>query len=126
LVLTYTTVNQSEIRSRLRKHAGSHPFIEVQGWFSFLISHFVRPFVPFMFPGTRVRGFDNESKYQQWVASTAKCRYFTQESQVRKVHLADLAHRVNTASDRAPIKRLEQLFDRIYIDEAQDLNGYDL
>lgn len=126
LVLTYTTVNQLELRSRLAQHAGDHPGIEVQGWFSFLIAHFVRPFVPFFFPGARVRGFDNDSFYQQGVRTDQKRRYFTSEGHVRKVHLAHLAYLVNEKSLGAPIERLEQLFDRIYIDETQDLNGYDL
>ena len=56
-VLTYTQANQEELRSRLKEHAGDHHNIEVMGWFSFLLSHFAKPFFPFKFSAKCVHGF---------------------------------------------------------------------
>lgn len=126
LILTYTSANQHELRHRLSTVAGNRARIEVAGWFSFLIRNFARPFLPFMFHGKRVGGFDFKSPPQQGTSVTAWRRYFNQQDEVRKVHLPQLAVRLEEASSGAGIRRLEKLYDRIYIDEVQDLSGYDL
>lgn len=126
LILTYTTVNQAELRRRVAARAGKHANVEIMGWFSFLIAHFVRPFLPFAFPGKRVRGFDFESEPQTYEKVESYGRYFNHGDQVRKVHLAQIALRVSEASGGAPVARLERMYDRIFIDEVQDLCGYDL
>lgn len=126
LVLTYTTANQAELRARLSACAGDHPNIEVAGWFSFLIGNFVRPYLPFVFSGRHVRGFDYQSPPQMYAGLREWSRYFNSEDEVRKVHLPQLADRVEQASAGAGIRRLERVYDRIFIDEVQDLCGYDL
>lgn len=125
-MLTYTAANQRELSDRLGVEAGNRHNVEVSGWFSFLICHFVRPYLPFAYPDQRVRGFDFMSEPQQRVANDQWRKYFNKQSEVRKVHLAQIAHRVNEAADGAPIRRLERIFDRIFIDEVQDLCGWDL
>lgn len=126
LVLTYTITNQNELRRRIAAQAGKHSGIEITGWFAFLITHFVRPFLPFAHPGKRVRGFDFESPPQQYSRVESYSRYFNDGDQVRRVHLAQIAVRIQGASGGEPITRLQRIYDRIYIDEVQDLCGYDL
>lgn len=126
LVLTYTSTNQQELIERLGTQAGDHHNVEVSGWFSFLMGSFVRPYLPFAYPGQRLQGFDFKSAPQQGVANEEWNRYFNQHGEARKVHLAQLAHRVNEASENAPIRRLERVYSRIFIDEVQDLCGWDL
>jgi DNA helicase II / ATP-dependent DNA helicase PcrA len=126
LVLTYTTANQAELRSRLAAFAGDRTDIAVLGWFSFLIGFFVRPYVPFLFIGTRVRGFDFDSLPQQGTRNDCKARYFTSAGAVRRVHLAQLAFFVEQSSNGAGIRRLKRLYKKIYVDEVQDMCGYDL
>lgn len=126
LILTYTTANQVELKNRLSTAAGDHHHIEVTGWFTFLIGHFVRPFLPFVYRGKRVRGFDFDSPPQTYIGAGEWSRYFNSRDQVRKVHLPQLACLVDEASGGAAIRRLERIYDRIYIDEVQDLCGYDL
>lgn len=126
LILTYTRNNQAELRRRLALCAGDHYQVEVRGWFSFLIGSFVRPFLPLLFEGLRVRGFDFDSPPQVYARVEQWERYFNPDGQVRKVHLPQLAVRVESASGGAGIRRLERLYDRILIDEVQDLCGYDL
>lgn len=126
LVLTYTSANQQELSGRLGAEVGNRHNIEVSGWFSFLISHFVQPYLPFAYTSMRVRGFDFTSEPQQRVANDKWERYFNKDCEVRKVHLAQMAHRVNDAASSAPIRRLERVYDRVFIDEVQDLCGWDL
>lgn len=126
LVLTYTSANQDELAGRLASEAGHVRRLEVTGWFAFLIAHFVKPYLPFAYPGKRIEGFDFESPPQQRVGSSEWRRYFNSKSGARRVHLAQLAHRVNESAGGAPVRRLERVFDRIFIDEVQDLCGWDL
>lgn len=126
LVLTYTTANQDELRQRLASDAGHHHQVEVSGWFSFLINHFARPYTPFVFRGQTVRGLDPVSGYQRGVSNGARSRYFTADGDLRKVHLPQYATILNESAHGHPLRRLERVYDRIFIDEAQDLCGYDL
>lgn len=126
LILTYTTANQAELNARLNNVIGEHANIEVSGWFSFLIHHFVKPYLPYLFDDKKVRGFDFESPPRRGLSLTNPTRYFNNDGSVLKVHLPQLAHRVNDASGGQAIERLSRLYDKIYIDEVQDLNGYDL
>lgn len=126
LILTYTTANQLELRRRLAQQAGDRPNVEIAGWFSFLIANFVRPFVPYIYRGHRVAGFDFKSPPQTYAATEAWSRYFNAESEVRKVHLPQLVVRLEQASDGAGMRRLERIYDQLFIDEVQDLSGYDL
>lgn len=126
LILTYTKANQAELCNRLAVFAGGHHNVEVSGWFSFLLRHFARPFLPFLYPDSRVEGFDFKSPPQQYSKVSDRSRYFNSHNEVRKVHLPQLAVRVEQASRGACIRRLERMYDRIFIDEVQDLCGYDL
>jgi DNA helicase-2/ATP-dependent DNA helicase PcrA len=126
LVLTYTSYNQRELSARLDRLAGDHPHIEVRGWFSFLLQNFVHPFLPLMFQGKRVEGFDFDSPPQTYAATGSWQRYVNEQDDVRRVHLPELAVQINQAGDGICLQRLERVYDRIMIDEVQDLCGYDL
>lgn len=126
LVLTYTAANQQELRDRLATSAGDRHNIDVRGWFSFLINDFARPYLPYAYAGERVRGFDFKSEPQQGTSSDQWRRYFNKQGEARRVHLSQLAHRVNDAASGRPVARLERIYDRIFIDEVQDLCGWDL
>lgn len=124
LVLTYTTANQCEIKSRLAQ-VGHCPNVRVSGWFSFLIRDIVRPYVPFVFRNKRLTGFDFSGNSTR-LPNTSAQRYFTPDGSVRKAHLAQLAAHIEEASGGVGVAILRRRFDRIFIDEVQDLNGYDL
>jgi DNA helicase-2/ATP-dependent DNA helicase PcrA len=126
LVLTYTSFNQRELSTRLDQLAGDHPHIEVRGWFSFLLQNFVHPFLPLLFQGRRVEGFDFDSPPQIYAATGSWPRYINEQGHVRRVHLPELAVQINQAGDGICLQRRERVYDRIMIDEVQDLCGYDL
>lgn len=126
LILTYTANNQRELVTQLARYAGTHCSIEVMGWFSFLLRRFVRPFLPYSFPGKRLQGFDFKSEPQTGTTLESFHRYFNNSGQARRVHLPQLATRIDKASEGAAIRTICRIYDRIYIDEVQDLCGYDL
>lgn len=56
LVVTFTQTNQQELIRRLGSQVGNLHNLEVLGWYTFLLRHFAKPFLPFKFSGERVGG----------------------------------------------------------------------
>lgn len=124
LVLTYTVANQNELASRLALRAPISASIEVQGWFSFLLRHWIRPYLPRLFERRVLRGLNFDGDPGRY--ATGEARFLDDEGRAYKRHLARFATEVDTASEGAVLDRLSRIYDRIWIDEVQDLNGYDL
>lgn len=123
VVLTYTQTNQAELRSRLHHDAGDHQGIEVMGWFTFLLRHFARPFLPFKFPGKRLEGFNFDGRPHMKAKDIM--RFFDSHGAVYKCELGRLAHELVAASKGTLVHRLECIYDEILIDEVQDLSSHD-
>ncbi len=123
LVVTYTQTNQAELRHRLSVYAGDRTGILVMGWFMFLLRDFARPFLPFKFPGQRVRGFNYEGRPNRM--ATGMNRFLDSNKAVYGCELGRLAHELVEASKGALIHRLECIYDEILIDEVQDLSSHD-
>lgn len=123
LVVTFTQANQQELRDRLARLGPTHCGVDVQGWFAFLMAHWVRPYLPRRFAGRRLRGMDF---YGDPGYVAGERRFLNGDGQAYRVHLAQLAFDTNQAASGAAIDRLAHLYDTVYIDEVQDLNGWDL
>ena len=126
LVLTYTETNQREDTLRIfQKTAGAKRHAWVTGWKAFQLHDIVRPYLPLLYPGIRLRGLSNRDvnldKRPSGVA-----RYLTRDGDAYPSLLGKLTLDVIDSSKGAAIRRLECLYDSIYIDEAQDLRGNDL
>ena len=126
LILTYTELNQNELRRRISKLVGDTNNVIVLGWFAFLIRYFAKPYMPFLFPNTRITGFDFHSSYMTYKAKRQAERYLTSSGLLRRPHLAQLSYEIVLRSAYEPIQRLARMYTHIYIDEVQDLCGYDL
>ena len=124
LVLTYTQANQRELKTRLAVHPGLAADVRVQGWFGFLMSHWIRPYLPRQFSGRRLHGLNFDGDPGRY--ATGDARYLDRDGCAYKLHLARLAVITNEASGSAALDRLCRMYDQIFIDEVQDLNGYDL
>ena len=124
LVLTYTQNNQRELENRLAPHRPIRAEVEVQGWFSFLLAHWVRPYLPRRWPGRRLRGFSFDGDPGRF--ATGEGRFLDSDGRAYRRHLAQLGLETHQASSGAVLDRLSRIYHEIHIDEAQDLNGYDL
>lgn len=123
LALTFTIAGQMELESRLRaSRPGGTPV--VMGWFTFLLRHVVRPYLPLAFPGVVLRGMNYEG--DPGLYAKGQKRYFDSSGRVYGKHLAKLARVVSEASRGAAVDRIAHIFDEIYLDEVQDLTGSDL
>lgn len=123
LVLTYTQANQEELISRLKQHAGDHHQVEVMGWFTFLLRHFARPFLPFKFAGKRVLGFNFDGRPHHMATGVA--RFLDSSDAAYGCELGRLAHELVAQSKGVLLRRLECIYDEILIDEVQDLSAHD-
>lgn len=124
LVLGYTTASQNELINRIRA-AGVHGHrVEVMGWFSFLLQHLIRPYLPLLYEGRRLTGLNFEGDPGRYAKGAE--RFLDGDDRAYKLHLAKLAHDVATASNGSAVDRLKHIYDEIYIDEVQDLGGWDL
>jgi DNA helicase-2/ATP-dependent DNA helicase PcrA len=153
LILTYTENNQRELKHRLAQVAQSNPEnIKVKGWFSFLLEDMIRPYQNSIIPN-RIAGLNftttNPHKRDNFVipgraeidlkGNTLNAKHFLtiDSNKAHSTFLAKLAIRIceRVGSVRKverkhykiglPLRRLEEIYDAIYIDEMQDLAGYD-
>jgi len=141
LITTFTLANEKSIRDKLIKANGGciPPNVNIQTWFSFLIEHGIRPY---RFWNERVTGMELVStasgiKYSYkkngksipvaWgETENFEKHYFNSAMHVYSDKLAKLACCCDKKSKGYVIKRLEQIYDHIYIDEVQDMAGWDL
>lgn len=126
LVLTYTETNQREDTLRIfQKTAGAKRHASVTGWKAFQLHDIVRPYLPLLYQGIRLRGLSNRDVNLDKRPS-GSARYLTRDGDAYPSLLGKLTLNVIDSSKGAAIRRLERLYDSIYIDEAQDLRGNDL
>lgn len=138
LITTFTDSNSAEIRAKiLDANKGVMPSnIFIMNWFSFLINHGVKPFQGSLieFPvsgmlltssrsGLRSR---NKGIPYYWGEGDFEKHYFTNDKRIYSDKLSKLAFRCNEKTDGSVIDRISRIFKHIFIDEVQDMAGYDL
>lgn len=130
LVVTCTLSGQQDLEKRLRAACQPGRVPEVCGWYAFLLRHWVRPFLPLKYPGRRLGGLNFDGlpamNPKGIVIAKGEDRFLDDQSRAYKRFLSKLAIDVADASDETLITRLQRMFGEIYIDEVQDLTGYDL
>lgn len=128
LITTYTDENQRHIVRRIEQKVGVVPkHITIMGWFTFLITQCVKPYQraltnsPFHVCGLNFKG--RRSRYIR----KNDLRYFLDDNRdIYRDGVSDFAVQINDKTDGAVIGRLERIYTHIFIDEVQDLVGYDL
>ncbi|MBK6484303.1 MAG: hypothetical protein IPG01_14510 [Chitinophagaceae bacterium] len=109
----------------------------VQTWFSFLLQHGVRPFQGELFE-KEITGlilvnsqsglkyitkgipvyFSEEKEFEH--------HYFSKDTKIFSDKISKFVFRCNEISKGLVIDRLSRIYSHIFIDEVQDLAGYDL
>jgi len=147
LITTYTEFNEREIRNKFIKRKGCMPRnVTIQTWFSFLLQHGVRPYQSVLNESLHNKnvGFylTNEKSGKRYNAEGKpvlaggrpvywgqgdflKC-YFTANGKIYSDKISKFVCETNTATNGEVINRISKIYQHIYIDEIQDLAGYDL
>ncbi|UGQ56903.1 hypothetical protein LSF60_16500 [Rhodococcus pyridinivorans] len=124
LILALTQANQYELTMRIRAANPLAEHVEILGWYSFLLRHFVRPYLPLLFPGRTLNGFNYDG--DPGIYASGEARYFDTDGRAYQRYLANLAYKVHVASHGSTVDRLEHIYTDVYIDEAQDIGGWAL
>lgn len=126
LIITFTTTGQKVIRDRIWENKAIRGQIEILGWFSFLLQHFIHPYVYDKYPEQIVNGLHFVEGLDPTRYRKGRKRYFDDDGKVYSNHIGKLAFDIAISSNGSCVDRLERLYDEIYIDEVQDLVGNDL
>ncbi|WP_181703086.1 UvrD-helicase domain-containing protein [Chthonobacter albigriseus] len=138
LITTYTESNEAEIRQKFFDVVGHVPAnVVIMTWFSLLITHGVKPFQGsvFDFPvrgmllvqaPSAIRFINSKGIGVSWPEDDIAKHFFDPQGQVFSDKLSKLVIRCNERSGGAVIDRLSRVFPNIFVDEVQDLAGYDL
>jgi DNA helicase-2/ATP-dependent DNA helicase PcrA len=128
LVTTYTTENLRQIARRIEERVGVIPSnLHLVGWYTFLLRHGIRPYQESVLNEVgRVRGLNFDGQKHRFARKSEPNYFLDRHSDVFRDGLADFVCTANQKSGGAVIRRLEALYEHIYVDEVQDLVGYDL
>lgn len=127
-LVTYTNNSANELKMRSYELYGRvPPNLEIHTWYSFLLRHFVRPYQNLV-DDARVRqiAFVKGQSARYTRECDTRRHYFRGRDEIYVDKVSKFACKVIKESAGMSIARLSQIFDSIYIDEAQDLSGYDL
>ncbi len=146
LITTFTEENEAEIHNKFISKFGYVPsHVTIQTWFSFLLHHGVRPY----------QGSCNEALYEKQIKGILLVNqqsglkyyfqqgkkmvpvyysedkdfvphYFTKDMKLYTDKLAKFVIRANEKTGGNVIDRISRCYPTIFIDEVQDLAGYDL
>ncbi len=128
LITSYTISNCDEIKYRIINKLGSIPNnLDILPWFTFLLRHGVKPFQGTLF-NEKIKGvFLVKSQSTQFVKqSDTRNYYFNGGYQIYTDKIAKFVIECDQLSAGAVVDRISRVYDRILIDEFQDLAGYDL
>jgi DNA helicase-2/ATP-dependent DNA helicase PcrA len=128
LITTYTQGNETEIKKKIIDINGCIPGnITVKTWFAFLIQHGAKPFQEPLY-SKEINGLQLvNSQSTRYISKNDVARYyFNVYGQFYSDKLACFVVECNEKSSHAVLNRISRIFSRVYIDEVQDLAGYDL
>lgn len=146
LITTFTNENEQEIRNKFVILNGCVPAnVTIQTWFSFLLQHGVKPYQASYnndlsdFHVSGVNLVNEQSGLKYIIRKGAKeipvyykeednflKYYFDENNRIFTDKLARFVCRSNEVSNGKVIQRIAAIFPFIFIDEIQDLAGYDL
>ena len=128
LLLTYTRNNAQAIRDRFyNKYGCIPPCCDIDTWYSFLLSHFVRPYQrPYRIERIAEMAWIDGKSAKGVPKSKPDKYYFSRQGQIYRDKVSDFGVDCNAANGGKVVSRLAQIYRAVYIDEFQDLAAWDL
>lgn len=142
LITTYTEENEHEIRLKFIEKCKCIPGnVIIQTWFSFLIQHGVKPYQGTLnevmlkrsVRGLRLVNEPSGVKHRYgsfpvyWKEEDDfEKHYFNEDMKIFSDKLSKFVYKADEKSEGNVFNRISRMFSHIFIDEVQDLAGYDL
>ena len=128
LITTYTSENQRQIISRIEKKVGVVPsHITVMGWFSFLIAECAKPYQRALTSEPLlINGLNFIGRRHRFTKKSNLSYYLDSNNDLYRDGVSDFVVNLDKVTQGAVVGRLERIFSHIFVDEVQDLVGYDL
>lgn len=127
LITTFTEENTNSIKEKFFELYGYIPkHISIMPWYTFLLQDLVRPFQNCIYQKRISKLYLSQGKSTMYEKKGTKKYYLLNQDTIYADKLVEFFLLCNKKTDGAVIERLEKLYDKIYIDEVQDLAGYDL
>ena len=128
LITTFTQANEAEIRKKIiEKNKFIPKNITVRAWFSVLLQHGVRPYQGGLFDhdirGVNLVGGISAKRVGK---TNIEKYYFDKQHKIYSDKISDLVLKCNEESGGKVLDRLSRIYEHLFIDEVQDLSGYDL
>ncbi|MFH2107772.1 MAG: UvrD-helicase domain-containing protein [Chrysiogenia bacterium] len=128
LITTYTIENLQQVDDFISQRVSCIPKnLHILTWYSFLLQECVRPYQNFLYDIKRISNISFiEGRSVIGVPRKNTAVYYLQNGElIYTDKIAEFACVCNELSKGLVIERLEQIFDQIFIDESQDMAGYD-
>ena len=128
-ILTYTNNNHNEIKKKFyEKHGGIPKGVDVIKWLTFLLHECTRPYQRSVYSKQRVRTIDFPDGHSAPYArhSDTERYYFKDGDEIYVDKISRFVIDCEENSNGLVTKRLSDIYDEIFIDEFQDLAGWDL
>lgn len=128
LITSYTEENEREIHNKfIEKNRCVPANVKIQTWFSFLLQHGVRPYQSYLFDD-KITGLYlyNGISAIGTRENDVKRHYLTNDNKIYSDKISKFVCKCDDKSKGAVVKRISDIYSYIFIDEVQDLAGYDL
>ncbi len=129
LLTTYTLNNTEEIRKKVIESAGYvPPNLRIMPWFTFLLDELVRPYQNFLYDRRRIEAISMvEGRSAKGIPRKNTTKYYLSNGKdIYTDKISDFICQIDDISDGLVHQRLSEIYDAIYLDEVQDLAGWDL
>lgn len=128
-IVTYTNNNINEIkRTFCESHGGTPNRVDVMTWFTFLLHECTRPYQRAVYSKKRVKTiyFTKERSARYTPCSDVEAFYFRNGEEIYSDKVSQFAIKCQERSAGLLTKRIAEIYDEVFVDEFQDLSGYDL
>jgi DNA helicase-2/ATP-dependent DNA helicase PcrA len=127
-LITYTINGADElVKIACERHRAVPAHTVISTWYTFLLRHFIRPYQTQLYKPRVSRLLFVRGQTARFVKSTnVGQHYFSKPGMIYLDKVSKFACKIIQETGGQPIRRFEQIFGRLFIDECQDLSGYDL
>jgi len=128
-IVTYTNNNTREIGKRFAEvNSGVPKHVDVMTWFGFLLRECARPYQRSKYDEKRIESllFVNKQSTRGIAEANTRHYYFAGGDLIYSDKIAPFVVECEKRSSKAVTARLGQIYTDLFIDEFQDLAGWDL